>query len=293
MAAVLTLGASAAQEPPAAVVLRVVGTVEVQRGEDTPLLAAVGSRLMAGDVIDPDAGSSAVVVTRTGRREEISTPTLLEAGEGAEYGDVFIRTVDVLTQAARGAGRSAPNRQGMIRPLPGVPAHVSPRNGIMVMEAQPRLTWFSVEGAGEYTVQIRQAGEAPQRFTTSDTTLILPRALTPGTTWYWTVGAGRRAAPEDSLRTLSDDHATQLVRALAQLRQLGLDPDGDGRFLKVAVFADLGLHYTALEELEAVEAELGQLSADALLLKGEILDRLGRLDEARAAFDAADAILNP
>ena len=33
------------------------------------------------------------------------------------------------------------------------------------------------------------------------------------------------------------------------------------------------------------------LSADLYLLKGEVLDALGQLEEARAAFDRADALL--
>lgn len=292
VAAALTLAASASQDAPAAVVLRVQGEVTWQRGDAEPTAAAVGTRLSEGDRLSPAEGASAVLVTRSGRREDVTEPIVLEPGEGAEYGDVFTRAIGVLAQAAQGTGRSAPNRQGMIRPIPGTAAPVSPKNGIMVMEAQPRLTWFSLEGVDEYTVQIRTEGQVPQRFTTADTSFIVPRALAAGRTWYWTVGAGRRVAPEESFQTLSDDSATLLVRALAELRQLGLEPDGAGRFLSVIVLADLGLYYTALEELAGIEADSNELSADALLLKGEILDRLGRLDEARDAFDAADAILN-
>ena len=44
----------------------------------------------------------------------------------------------------------------------------------------------------------------------------------------------------------------------------------------------------ALAEMEESGERLG---ADLLLLKGEVLDRLGQLEEAREAFDRADALL--
>jgi hypothetical protein len=40
-----------------------------------------------------------------------------------------------------------------------------------------------------------------------------------------------------------------------------------------------------------METSGDRLSWDVYLLKGQVLDALGRLDEARAAFDRADALL--
>lgn len=291
LAAALLLGATASQDEPLAVVLKVQGEVALHRGEADPAPAGTGTRLVLGDRLEPAEGASATLVTRTGRKEEVTEPILIQPGEGAYDGDVFTRTVGVLTQAARGTARTAPNRQGMIRPIPGIPGQIRPRNGIVVATPSPVFTWFAVPGATTYTLQLRTAGELPRRYTSSDTTFVLPEPLEPGRTWFWTVGAGARAAPEDSFRTLSEEGAAALAESLAAVAGMGFDPADDGRLLAVILYTDLGLSYRALEELEALEAETGGLGADALLLKGELLDRLGRLDEARAAFDAADALL--
>ena len=68
MVAALTLAAVRAQEPPAAVVLKVEGQVALLRGAEGPATAAVGTRLLLGDSLRPDEGASAVLVTRTGSK---------------------------------------------------------------------------------------------------------------------------------------------------------------------------------------------------------------------------------
>ena len=69
---------------------------------------------------------------------------------------------------------------------------------------------------------------------------------------------------------------------------MGLDPAGDGRLLAAVVFTDLGLYYDAARALTEMEESGERLGADLLLLKGAVL---GRLEEAREAFDLADALL--
>ena len=71
----------------------------------------------------------------------------------------------------------------------------------------------------------------------------------------------------------------------------GLDPLVEGRLLAAVVFTDFGLYYDAVAALSDLEQGGDPLGADLYLLKGEVLDRLGRLDEAREAFDQADALL--
>ena len=52
-----------------------------------------------------------------------------------------------------------------------------------------------------------------------------------------------------------------------------------------------GLYYDAVDAIRALEQAGDPLGPDLYLLKGEVLDRLGRLEEAREAFDRADALL--
>ena len=48
--------------------------------------------------------------------------------------------------------------------------------------------------------------------------------------------------------------------------------------------------HDAADVIASLERD-GNLSADVFLLKGEVLDALGRFEEARAAFDKADGML--
>lgn len=289
------------QEAPLAVVLQVDGRVEVIRevrdSTGAPTLqtvpARVGTRLRVGDRVNPRDGGGLTVINRDGEPESVEEPTFLEAPEGTGNGELFARTVQVLSRAVAGAGRADADRRSGIEPLPGVPAAISPRNDILVIEAQPRLAWFSVDGAADYTVRIRTSDGDTVRYPASDTSLIVPRALAPGRTFYWSVEGAGRVGPEVRFRTISDAQATALVEGLASLRARGFDPDREGRLLKVIIFAELELFQPALAELLAVEARAGQLGPAVLALKGEILSRLGRLDEARRAFDRAGMTNTP
>jgi predicted negative regulator of RcsB-dependent stress response len=77
---------------------------------------------------------------------------------------------------------------------------------------------------------------------------------------------------------------------LSEIQVFGLDPRGDGLFLTVVAYRDMGLFYEAREALDAVESEAG-LSWELHRLKGEILAELGHESEARAAFDRADELM--
>lgn len=77
---------------------------------------------------------------------------------------------------------------------------------------------------------------------------------------------------------------------LDDIAVFGLDPMGDGLFLTVVAYRDLGLFYDARAALEEVESQ-ASLSADLYMLKGEILAELGQEEAARAAFDRADELM--
>ncbi|MEQ9399725.1 MAG: hypothetical protein RJQ04_11235 [Longimicrobiales bacterium] len=288
----------AAQEDPAALVVRVSGTVQVRHGGAAPAPATVGERLAPGDEVLPASGSRALLLTRSGATLNVTENTTVAEPAAGGNPDMFDRTMRTLAQAASGDARGAGLRQGMIRPIPGEPTLVAPRNGLTVATAHPTFRWMPVDGATGYMIQVRRIdGGRPMRFDTGmDTEWTLPEgeaALEAGATYAWTVAPeGGRPTREQQFQVMAADVAGELEQAMADVSSLGLDPRGDGLFLSAIVYRDLGLVYEAHEALSDLEAAGGgDLAAELYLLKGEILSRLGRADEATVAFDRADALL--
>jgi len=117
--------------------------------------------------------------------------------------------------------------------------------------------------------------------------------LEQGAEYQWTIFVGGRrggrALPPQNFRVIGLEESVDLEDYLEEISVFGLDPRGDGLFLTVVAYRDLGLFYEAREAMEAVEAG-GPLSWELYKLKGEILAELGHEEEARAAFDRADAL---
>lgn len=283
----------AAQDDPAALVVRVQGDVQI-RSQGAVAAAAQGSRLAVGDEVIPAAGARAILLTRTGAQQVVTAATTVAAPQGGGNPDMFARALATLAQAAS-TDRTAGGRQGMIRPLPGEPTLVAPRNGLTVTAAHPTFTWMPVEGVSRYTLQLRRVdGGRPMRFEVSGTEWTLPEgeaALEIGATYAWTVAPdGGRPTREQQFRMIGEEDNELLFSTMEEIRAIGLDPFGDGLFLTTVIFRDLELYYDAASALEEVE-EAGGMSADLYLLKGEILNVLGQEEEARKAFDKADAMM--
>lgn len=284
------------QDAPAAVIVKVDGSVQIRPGGGEAGPASVGTRLSVGDQIVPGAGGRAVVVSRTGATRTVTEAVTIQAPSAGDDGDIFARTVQVLSQAASSDARSQPNRQGMIRPIPGQPTQVGPRNSIAVLEVRPTFQWHEVEGARGYVIQIRREGAPPKRYETGpDTTWTLPdsaEALARGETYLWTIaptGMGRPAR-EQVFEVATEDTYEGVTENLESLEAAGLDPAADGLFLAAVVYREAGLFYDAADALEALSDDGTPMSADAYFLLGEVLDRLGRLEEARSAFDQGDRL---
>lgn len=281
---------------PVAVMIKMTGKVEVEKaGRAAP--ATVGVSLEPGDrVVVPDGGK-AVLMYRTGEIETATSTRTIAARESEQVGNVYRQTVQTIAQVATTDAARQPNRQGMIRPVPGEPAPISPRNGISVLSTQPSFTWFAVPGASSYMIQIRRTdepGHAPMRFDAgSDTTWTLHGDATPlvrGASYSWTVAPARgRPAREVSFRVLDAAAHEQLTAALAGLAEAGADPAGDGLFVAALVYRDAGLFYDADRALAELESAGSGNGRTFFLLRGEVLDRLGDLDGASAAFRTADA----
>lgn len=288
-----------AQSEPAALVVGVSGSVRVHHGT-TFSRAAVGQRLVAGDEVLPASGARATLITRTGAAQVVTRNTTVAARGAGAKADIFDRALRTLAQAASTSARTG-GREGMIRPVPGEPTLVAPRNGLIVATTRPTFTWLASDmvETDAYTIQIRPrvrpaSGPPFVRFHVTGTTFTLPDSvpgLAPGATYLWTVAPrGGRAAREDSVRIIGAARRARLDSTLTRIRKLGLDPATDGAFLAAVVYRDLDLMYEAARALDTVE-HTGGMAADGYLLKGEVLNRLGHADEARKAFDRADEMM--
>lgn len=292
--ALVTAVPLAAQEDPAALVVRVQGDVQIRHGGGT-VPAAQGARLAVGDQVIPAEGARAILITRTGANQVVTEATTIEEPRSGGNPDLFARAMSTLAQAASADARTAGGRQGMIRPIPGEPVLVAPRNQLTVSRTRPTFSWMAVEGATGYTIQVRNtAGGPPMRFQVTTTEWTLPEneaELQAGAVYAWTVApTGGRPTREQQFTVIRQEDYELLTSTLGEIRAMGLDPMGDGLFLTAVVFRDLELYYDAARALDAVE-KAGDMSADLYLLKGEILNVLGHEEEARKAFDKADALM--
>jgi hypothetical protein len=283
-------------QDPVALVVRVQGDVDVRHGGGEVTPAAVGEQMFVGDDVIPAAGARAILITSAGTQQVVTEETTIAEPRGAGNPDMFTRAMSTLAQAAA-TDASAGGRQGMIRPLTCGIAPVSPRNGLVVSTQMPEFAW-SGPGDGTYDLMLRRVdGGRPHIYEAgSDTAFALPAEdeLEPGATYAWTVFVGGRQTgrpcEQQEFRVMSLEEQVELQDYMDDISVFGLDPMGDGLFLTVVAYSDMGLYYDAYEALVTVE-ERAELSADMYLLLGEILTELGREEAAREAFDKADELM--
>ncbi len=293
--------AASAAADPIAVLVRATSGVQVQRAGARPAPAAVGMQLQAGDQVVIPVRGTAVVLHRTGRSQTLTRTTRLAAPTTARRAGVFRQTVRTLAEVAATDARAQPNRQGMIRPIPGTPVPISPRNEIRVASTRPGFTWFRVQGADLYHVQVKRAGTTGMgdRYAAgADTAWTLPRtaaALVSGGSYEWSVEASAggeegRAAPPQRFRVATRQENAALAAKLRELRRMGLDPEGDGLFLAAVIYRDAGFFYDAQAALDRLTATGAATGRDFHLLRASVYDALGQLDRAQDDFRTADAI---
>lgn len=298
VAAVLVAMPLAAQDGPAALVIRLQGDVQIRHGGAEAAAAVVGERLQSGDEVLPASGARAFLITRSGATQQVTEATTVAAPQGGGNADMFERAMRTLAQAATADARTAGGRQGMIRPIPGEPVLVAPRNSLTVTATRPTFSWLPVDGATGYTIQIRRVdppGDRPVRFQVgNETEWALPDSvaeLTAGAEYAWTVAPIRgRPTREQRFHVIDPTGRSELESYLDQVTEMGLDPQGDGLFLTAMIFRDMDLFYDANDALQVMEGS-GDMSAELYLLKGEILNYLGRGEEATEAFDKADELM--
>jgi len=286
----------AAQGQPAALIIRVQGGVDVTHGEAPATPAAIGEQMFVGDGVIPDDGSRAILITRAGAQQIVTERTTVAEPRAGGNPDIFERALATLAQAAN-TDASSGGRQGMIRPIPGQTALVSPRNELTVASARPTFVWTATPGQSYDLMLRRIEGGRPTLFEVgSDTTWTLPADvadLDAGAAYQWTVFVGgrqdgRAMQPQD-FRVIGLEESVDLADYMDEIAVFGLDPKGDGLFLTVVAYRDLGLFYEAGDALDTVARD-GSLSWELYRLKGEILVELGHEEAARRAFDRADEL---
>jgi len=287
----------AAQDDPAALVIRVQGDVSVTHGADAPTPASVGEQMFVGDGVQPSAGGRAILLTRVGAQQVVTVPTTIAEPQGTGNTDIFARAMVTLAQAAA-VDASTASRPGMIRPIPGATTLLGPREGLAVSSQRPTFTWTATPGQ-TYDLMLQKVGDGrPQVFEVgTDTTWTLPPdvpELERGAVYSWTVFVGGRRGgrpqPLQQFRVISLIESVEMQDYLDEIAVFGLDPMGDGLFLTVVAYRDLELFYDARAALEEVEAQ-ASLSPELYMLKGEILAELALGEAARAAFDRADELM--
>jgi hypothetical protein len=293
-AAAFLLATSLSAQQPAALLIRLQGDVDVVHGSAGPAPAVVGEQMYVGDAVIPRAGGRAILITSAGSQLVVTERTTIAQPADVGSTDMFDRALATLAQAA-GADASAGGRQGMIRPIPGETALVAPRNALAVASPRPTFSWTATPGQS-YDLMLRNvAGGRPTVYEVgADTVWTLPDTaadLEQGATYQWTIFVGGRrggrALPPQDFRVISLEESVELEDYIDEIAVFGLDPRGDGLFLTVVAYRDMGLFYEARRALDEVEAG-GPLGSELYRLKGEILAELGHEEEARAAFDRAD-----
>jgi hypothetical protein len=269
----------------------------VTHAGSVPAAASLGERVFVGDEVVPSAGARVILMTSTGAQQVVTERTTVAEPPAGGSPDMFARAMATLAQAAS-TDATMGGRQGMIRPIPGTSSLVAPRNALAVSSGRPTFAWTATPGQ-TYDLMLRRVdGGRPQVYDVgSDTVWTLPEEqpeLDAGAVYAWTVFVGGRRGgrplPQQEFRVITLLESVDVQDYLEEISVFGLDPTGDGLFLTVVAYRDLGLFYDAREALFEVESD-APLSADLYMLKGEILAELGDEEGAREAFDRADEMM--
>ncbi|HSW30317.1 MAG TPA: hypothetical protein VLH75_12610 [Longimicrobiales bacterium] len=271
------------------------GEVKVLKApEGTELPIKVGLRLVERDRVDVARGSRVVLLFNNGRLVTATTALTIAPVGGEGSAEVYARAERTL--AAAGQVRRPEAKSGVGRPPPAGAYPLAPAFGSAVASERPTFAWQPREGAEAYLLQIRPvAGGAPLRFQVAGAgPWTLPDSVAPlarGAEYAWTVVPvpGGRLAGEERFRVLDGAGLADLEALHASLAEAGVDPGSDGLLLVAMLSADLGLLHDALAALEGLVAGTPEDERDPVvdLLHAEVLEKLGRTDEARAAYDRA------
>lgn len=266
---------------PVAVVVRVIGSVQVQKGQaSAPVPAQVGFRLEVGDQVLIPTGGRAILLLKTGKTVTAQSSFRVQSPTAARPANVFQMTVKTLNEVSTSGGASSQKRAGMVRPVGGTPVGILPRNSVTLHTTRPRFAWFHVPGVTSYEIGIQAEGERMRWYRAgADTTWTAPAGvLQRGVEYSWTVATGRqgRAAGAQQFRVASDEEVARLKASLEPARALGLGPRGDGWFLAALAFRDAGMMYDAVDALARIPEGSLAGGAELAALREELHLAIGR-----------------
>jgi sugar lactone lactonase YvrE len=166
--------------------------------------------------------------------------------------------------SARSEVRSFTTPGGCV--APSEPSPLAPASGAVDVSLLPTYSWQAVAGAGSYDLYVGSSSPPPlARSGIAGTSLSasgagLP-ALTPGTTYYWAVGA--RAACDPTKGTVSPARSFRTAGACAPPSPFALSAPADGA---TGVAASTTLAWTVSSNAAAYDLYLGAGSVPTLFL---------------------------
>lgn len=293
-------GSPAGAADPAAVIVEISGrgTIHSVAGVP-PRLALPGSHLASRDSLDLSANATATLLLRSGSVQRVARSIRLPADTVQPRAGLLSLAFQTFAQIASTDVRGQPNRQGMIRPLPGTVVLRSPRNEILLATGRPTFVWMPVDGAPRYRLLIQRPAGEPLRFSgIADTTWVLPLDtpdLEAGL-HTWTVAAepGGRPGEGQRFRVATPEERVAVASALRELGGSNAGGEPEGFPLAAAMtYHAAGFHYDALGALDHHLRGDGPASRELHLLHAAVLEATGDIDEAAAARERANLASDP
>ena len=305
---VLALAASAGPgdtseaRPIAAKVIALEGVTEVQAPGGSPRALRVGDCVYFGENLAVSKGGSATLAMSDKTLREFTGPTTLtlEADTGpaggTALGNLTAAMADMLfsgkprtleaVMATRAVDASAETKTS-------VPALIRPAPGENLMEAPRQFTWKGVDGVPLYRVSVYNANQMMWQGTTSESKATCPAKtcdFNPGEVYYWVVEAlvGNTALRSQAadFTILSADSRAALAKAMTDADAAVSNPAA-ATALKARLCLESGAYARALEVLD--QAIAGSPSRAALVLRAEVKNAIGLIDEALADYRQAMA----
>jgi len=242
-----------------AVVIAIQGEFELHRSGEAPARLRIGELLEEGDELRPTGEGRALLLLRAGRVLELRRLTEIEGTEGERtpfFGLVagLIERFSERPPAASGAA-DGPAPSTILRPI-------QPANGIPIRVLNPALVWSGGEPGRPVRITLRpERGERMAFEPPPSGVAVLPAelALSPGMAYdWWIEPIGGEPSLAVRFQVLPREAMDRIAVSLSALREAGLDPEGDGALIALALFHQENLLYDAL-------ALLAPLTADAEL----------------------------
>lgn len=290
-----------AANPTCARVLETEGAAELKVSAGTTIPVNPGVPVKAGEELHLKAGSWVVLVMADSTVRRFDGPATItmtadlpedEQGTLTRLGSVIIGLL-FSTEEERSEAVMVTR---MVEPLENekgshLPLLVYPAQGSSIVGSPARFEWRKIEGVPLYRVSVYSWDRLMWQGTTSDSYIECPLQqcqFVAGERYYWGVealigNAGLRSRSAE-FKILAEDTRSELQRTLSDSRLSVAS--------KVRLCLGLGLYP---EALEAIHSHYGGRSLDrtGYLLRAEIKERMGLLDDACFDYKKASSVSSP